>query len=84
VIKPNVLITYYNNLVFETMIMRTEYNCNEIMGSGLERMNSCDMREISLYFCKTFENVHLTFENSTNVNKKKILGRHKFSYKTFL
>jgi len=28
VIKTNVLITYYNNLVFEIMIMRTENMCN--------------------------------------------------------
>jgi len=34
-----VLITQYNNLVFESMIMWTEIFYNESMGSGFERMN---------------------------------------------
>ncbi len=46
-------------------------NYNEIMRSGFERMISVVKSVISLKFCtKSFENVHLTYENSTKPIKK--------------
>ncbi len=46
-------------------------NYNEIMRSGFERMTSGVTSVISLKFCtKSFENVHLTYENSTKPIKK--------------
>ncbi len=55
------------------MIMWNENmrNFNEITRSGFERMTSGVTSVISLKFCtKSFENVHLTYENSTKPIKK--------------
>ncbi len=62
-------------LCSETMIMWNENMCNynEIMRSGFERMTSGVTSVISLKFCtKSFENVHLTYENSTKLIKKTV------------
>ncbi len=60
-------------LCSETIIMWNENMCNfnEIMRPGFERMTSGVTSVISLKFCtKSFENVHLAYENSTKPIKK--------------
>ncbi len=58
-------------LCSETIIMWNENMCNYNEIRFFERMTSGVRSVISLKFCtKSFENVHLTYENSTKPIKK--------------